>query len=118
MPGTMVMPLIEFVSYVMAGLIGAFVSAAELIGRYRNVHWHVFRVSAAWVHLVLNVAAAMAGVALVRQFAPDMMLVNATVLGALGAILLLRSSFFTLRIEATDLPVGPASILTTLLAVV
>lgn len=99
---------------VLAGVLGAFVGASELISRYRDEPMQALRSTAAFMYLLLNATVSACTYGLLTKYAdfiiPDIAqdrLLTSIVAG-FGSMAILRSKFFTLRTEAgEDISIGP-----------
>jgi hypothetical protein len=105
--------------YVVVGVLGLLVGAAELVSRYKDAPAGALRSGAAIFYMALNVAASLIALALIRVFDWKFGL---TVGGAAlrwtqvgvagtGAMALFRTSLFTLHVGEHDVAVGPGSFL-------
>jgi hypothetical protein len=109
---------------VAVALLGFLVGAAELISRYRDSPGRALTRVPALVYIMVNVGAAVAALGLIRAYGLDILAPGpagharrwSEVLAAgLGALAVLRLSFFTLRAGDTDVPIGPAAFLQVIL---
>jgi hypothetical protein len=105
--------------YVVVGVLGLLVGAAELVSRYKDAPAGALRSGAAIFYMALNVAASLIALALIRVFDWKFGL---TVGGAAlrwtqvgvagtGAMALFRTSLFTVHVGERDVAVGPGSFL-------
>jgi len=107
--------------YVVAGLLGGLVGAAELASRYKDRPAALVQISSAWIYVILNVVASLAALLLVRSFGwafgATGSAVGATqvLVASFAAIALFRSSLFILRVGDQDVGVGPSVVLSSLL---
>jgi len=106
--------------FVIVALLASLVGLAELITRFRSDPAYMLRHSvAAWVYIVLNGAAGIAALGLIRAFgwfanSPHSELWR-VLIASFGAIAFFRSSLFIAKIGTTDVPVGPSLMLGALL---
>jgi hypothetical protein len=102
--------------------IGGLVGAVEILGRYRHAP---FRAVLTWnglLYIIINIAAAWAAYYMLVQF---QIFDDATVAKELtqvltagfGSLVFMRSSIFKVRVGDSDIGIGPAAILDTLLLV-
>jgi hypothetical protein len=111
------------IAAVAAGLIGTLVGASELLTRYRDSSSAALRNVPAALYLGINALASVAafGVAYVAdwKFGTDAtgneLLCLQVAVGGFGAVALFRSSLFLVHPSGTDVNVGPANILQSLL---
>ncbi len=103
--------------YFLAAIVGMAVSSGELIARYRDEPWATLRSAPAAVYMLVNAAASMIALAIVRAVGMNfgateesVRLVQVLVAG-LGAMAIFRSAFFTVRVGNQDVAVGAASFL-------
>jgi hypothetical protein len=111
-------------SYIIAAVIGALVGATDLASRYRDRPAVLVAVPSAWLYALLNAAAAGLALLIVNSAgwtfgATETTTVNALRIMAarLSAMAVFRSSFLTVRLGDTDVAVGPATLLNTLLGI-
>jgi len=107
--------------WIVAGLLGALVGLGGIISRYRDEPFYVLRTLPAMFYMVLNAAVSAFALHLTRIFGWDFGMTTAEstrwmqVLGAgFGAMLLIRSSFLTVRVHEEDIHIGPYSLLQSL----
>jgi hypothetical protein len=115
--------------YMIAAMLGAVVSSGEIVARYRDEPWDTLRSVPALFYMLINALASMAALTIVRILVPvestgaltigdihfkqtNLMQVIAA---GLGAMMIFRSAFFTLRVNNQDVPVGAASFLQVML---
>jgi hypothetical protein len=115
--------------YMIAAMIGAVVSSGEIVARYRDEPWDTLRSLPAIFYMLINALASMAALTIVRIFVPvesanpitigeinfkqtNLMQVIAA---GLGAMMIFRSAFFTMRVNNQDVAVGAASFLQVML---
>jgi hypothetical protein len=106
----------EFV--VVAGLSGL-VAYGELLSRYKDSPIGLFSASPTPIYILVNVAAGLAAIVLVRQLhvldhqtSPRLYEI---LLASFGAIAFFRTSLFTIRVGGSDIGIGPAALLQSLL---
>lgn len=94
---------------------GLAVGASELVGRYRDAPFITLWTWAAGFYAAMNAAAALVAFVLIRRFKinfgyadndPNLMLIQAMVAG-FGSMAFFRSSLFTIKVDSSDVPVGP-----------
>jgi hypothetical protein len=108
----------QVVDFSAVGLFGLLVGAGELIARYRDAPERALRTPPAFLYVSVNVAAALAALAVIRVFewklgggsAGQVRLVQVFTAG-FASMALFRSSLFNVRIGDADVPVGPSSFL-------
>jgi len=109
--------------YAPTALIGALVGFAELVSRYRDAPWRVAMMPPGLVFIGLNALAAALTLFLLNEFpaqlhAPDHPVMKVIIAGT-GAMVVVRTKLFTIRQPGgTDVAVGPAFILDTLLSAI
>lgn len=108
--------IMTFLYAVIAGALGFFVGAAELLNRYKTFKT-VFNNSYAWVYMIINLIAAIITYAIMHVY--DIKIgtlgsqeIGGSLVAGLGAMAFLRSSFFSFK-DSNDktIEVGPAAIL-------
>ena len=107
----------------MTGLLGLGVGAGELISRYRDAPSRAILTAPAVVYMLVNAGAALAALALVRQFGwtfgasptGNQIALTQILVAGFGAMALFRSALFVVRIGNQDVGVGPNSFLQILL---
>jgi hypothetical protein len=114
------------VDFFIVAFIGIFVGCIELLSRYRDDPFRSLLSWGAFLYLFVNALAAVSALILIHMFAPkafdgfegelERRLARILVAG-FGAIAILRSSIFRLRIDQSDVAVGPLIVLETLLRV-
>jgi hypothetical protein len=105
--------------YLVVVGLGLLVGAGELISRYKDAPAGALRSGAAIFYMLLNVAASIAALALIRIFhwqfgiTADHAALRWTQVGVAGtgAMALFRTSLFTVHAADRDIGVGPASFL-------
>ena len=116
------------VAVTAVGLLAGAVAAAELGSRFHDDPLRVIRSPPGLVYLAINsllsIGLLLVAIELgwrfgVAENAPDdtLLLTQVLVVG-LGSVLLLRSSFFTIRVQGEDVGVGPNTFVTALLSIV
>jgi hypothetical protein len=108
---------------VMVILIGAAAGAIELIGRYRDEPARALFSAGAAIYIMVNVLAAVTGLYLLRTVGkgyitetdPLNRSIYQILLAGIGSMTFLRSSIFKLRLNDTEVAVGPAALLDVLL---
>ncbi|WP_405672811.1 hypothetical protein OG848_23425 [Streptomyces canus] len=95
---------------------------AELVSTYRDQPSAIFRVASAWFYFALNAAGSMACLYLMRAMAwdfgaqdPASQATLQVLVSGVSAMAILRSSFFTLKVQGEAVPIGPGIILKALL---
>lgn len=109
----------QVLKYGLAGLIGGLVGAGELISRYRDEPTRAVFSPPALFYILVNIAAAMVAFYLVvalklevSQNANDLFQI---LIAGFGAVAFFRTSIFTARVGGSDILVGPAFLLQTIL---
>lgn len=108
--------------YFLAGVLGAAVGAGELIARYRDSPLRAMKSIGAVSYVLLNAVAAAGALAMLRLFSVDFGEtgrqhdVLQVLAGGFGAMGVLRSSLFVLRVGDQDVGIGPGGVLLQLLA--
>lgn len=109
--------------YAWVALLGGLVGTGELISRYRDEPGRVFRAPSAYLYILVNIAAAVLGLRLIRLFewkfgmgdgGAKLRYAQILVAGT-AAMALLRSSLFTARVGNQDVGVGPSLFMNTFL---
>lgn len=107
---------------IAVGLLSGAVGYGELVSRYRDDPGRLLTADPTAIYVCVNVAAGIAALALVREFnvfatlpQADHKALYETLLAGFGAIAFFRSSLFTARVGGTDIGVGPATLLKSLL---
>jgi hypothetical protein len=114
---------------IAAAAIGALVGIGELISRYRDLPFRALLTSSAVVYVAINTTAALGALLLIRvvgwEFGigsqPGQPSLDATVritqvmVAGLGAMVLLRSSLFIIRVGDEEVGVGPSAFLSAML---
>lgn len=109
-------------AWVAVALLGGTVGASELVTRYRDSPSSALKLLSAWVYIAMNAGASVLALFLIRAFDWEFGGANPTeiatwqvVVAGFSALLVLRSSLFTVRVGDTDVGVGPSAMLTALL---
>lgn len=110
------------IDYVVVSLLGLLVGVSELVSRYRDAPWGAVRNPASAAYTAVNALAAAGALGLLRVFEADFgtqdeaqtRAIQVLVAG-FGAVALLRTSFFVVRVGGRDIGVGPATLLHVLL---
>jgi hypothetical protein len=102
--------------------IGALVGAVELLGRYRHAPVRALLTLSGASYMVINVAASWAAYYMIGEFKIFDNLTTAKELthvlaAGFGSLVFMRSSFFKVRVGESDIGIGPAAILDTILLV-
>jgi hypothetical protein len=103
--------------------IGGLVATGELVSRYRDAPFRALRCAAAYVYILVNVAAAAAAYGLVGAFgwhfgaaSGEPVRWTRVLVAGFGAMALFRSSLFIVRVHDEDVGIGPSSLLKSLLS--
>lgn len=108
--------------FVAAAAVGGAVGASELVSRYRDAPGRALATPGAWGYIALNALASVAAFAIVRafdwQFGATGGAVSLTqwLVASFGAMALLRSALFTVKIEGRDVGIGPNALVMSLLS--
>ena len=109
--------------------IGGAVGAVEIMGRYRHAPIRAAFSWSGYVYILVNVLAAWVAFYLLGVFDAfpvakdataadgDRRTVELTLAAGLGALVVLRSSLFKVRVGDTDVGIGPAAVLDTILLI-
>lgn len=107
--------------YTIAAALGAVVSSGEIVARYRDEPWDTLRSLPAIFYMLINALASMGALTVVRTFninfganETNTPLIQVIVAG-LGAMMIFRSAFFTMRVGDQDVAVGAVSFLQVML---
>lgn len=107
--------------YMIAAALGAVISSGEIVARYRDEPWDTLRSVPAIFYMLINALASMGALTIVRTFGMNFganetntPLIQVLVAG-LGAMMIFRSAFFTMRVNNQDVAVGAASFLQVML---
>jgi hypothetical protein len=116
-------PVSDTVVLVLVIVIGAAAGAIELVGRYRDEPARALLSIGALVYVGVNVLAAVTGLYLLRtvgkSYITETDALNRSIyeilIAGLGSMTFLRSSIFKLRLNDTEVAIGPAALLDVLL---
>jgi hypothetical protein len=105
-----------------AMLIGALVGGVELLGRYRHAPVRALLTVSGGSYMLINIAASWAAYYMIREFKIFDNLTTAKELthvlaAGFGSLVFMRSSLFKVRIGDSDIGIGPAAVLDTVLLV-
>jgi hypothetical protein len=107
--------------YIIAASLGAVISSGEIVARYRDEPWDTLRSLPSIFYMLINALASMGALTIVRTFGMNFgasetntPLIQVLVAG-LGAMMIFRSAFFTMRVNGQDVAVGAASFLQVML---
>jgi hypothetical protein len=103
--------------------VGAAAGAIELVGRYRDEPARALLSAGAVVYIAVNILAAVTGLYLLRTVGKSYITetdplnrsIYEILLAGIGSMTFLRSSIFKLRLNDTEVAVGPAALLDVLL---
>lgn len=111
--------------WLVAGLLGAIISSAEIISRYRDEPEYALRTWPSLFYMLVNALASVTTLAIIRAFnwnfgISDPLLVGwaQVFIAGLGAMAILRASFFTIQVGNENVPIGLNRYLDVLLAAV
>jgi len=106
----------------LAGLLGALISSAEIISRYRDEPEYALRTWPSLFYLLLNALASIVALAFIRLFGWTFGLSDPATVGwvqagvaGIGAMAILRASLFSVRLDNQTVPVGLGRFLDVLL---
>jgi hypothetical protein len=108
-------------NYLIAGLLGGLLGAAELLSRYRDKPSLLLRVPATWAYVLVNFAAALAAFLVIQRFGWDFgqsagaLVATQVLVAGLGSAALFRSSLFMVKVGVDTVGVGPNVVLASLL---
>ena len=110
-------------TYLAVGFFGLLVGVTELAARYRDKPQAPFVTISGWIYVLTNAVVAVAALWLMREVAGPNWLGTAqfsepiaeVFVAGFGAMAFFRSSFFNVKIDGNDVPVGPAAILQVIL---
>ncbi len=111
---------IQLAQYAVAGACGVALGAGEILSRYKDAPWRSLIIPPAVGYLLINAMAAVAALYLMAEF--EMRLdgqsawLKEALLAGFGAAAMFRTSIFTARVGDTDVAIGPAFLLQTILA--
>jgi len=108
------------VDYLIVSLLGGVVGLGELVSRYRNYTGFVLLNYITYIYVGINVAASIGALTLIHAFdwtfgvdsGPEAVRTTQVLVASFGAMALLRSALFVVRIGDQDVQVGPAAFLT------
>ena len=108
--------------WLFAGLVGALISSAEIISRYRDEPEYALRTWASAFYLLLNALASVVALAFIRLFGWTFGAADATTVGwvqagvaGIGAMTILRASLFSVKSGSETMPIGLGRFLDVLL---
>jgi hypothetical protein len=111
------------IDLVTVALIGGLVAIGELVSRYRDAPFRALRCGAAYVYILVNVAAGAAAYGLIGAFGwhfgaatGEPVRWTRVLVAGFGAMALFRSSLFIIRVHDEDVGIGPSSLLKSLLS--
>jgi hypothetical protein len=113
-------------TYAIVAVLGTLVGATELMSRYRDAPFRSIATWGALIYLGINSIAAMTALFLLDTFGQELIQkypdstqrsVARVLIAGFGAIVLLRSSLFRIKVDQSDVSIGPAAILDVLLRV-
>lgn len=113
----------DIVDYTIVGLLGGLTGCGELMTRYRDAPTRSLRNVSAAAYVALNVAAALAALALIRVFGVDFGMTGEelrwtqVLVAGLAALAVFRTSIFIARVGDQDIGMGPSGVLQALLKV-
>jgi hypothetical protein len=117
---------LHIISYAAVSIIGAIVGATELMSRYPDSPFRAVRNLSGFFYTLLNAVGAVLALYFIQRFNWDFGLgkmmtivqieLTQTMAAAFGAMSILRSSLFNVRVGDHDLAVGPAAVLQVLLS--
>lgn len=109
-------------AYFTCGFIGIVVGAAELFGRYRDQPAALLTCPSGWIYVLLNGAASLAVLYLTDTYGWSFgiqgsgnALLSHVLIASFGAMAVLRTSIFNVKVENEIVPIGPSVILVALL---
>jgi hypothetical protein len=112
-----------WLAYLICGLIGMTVGLAELAGRYRDHPTSLFSSASSWIYFLLNGATSVVVLYLANAYGwkfgnrvAGNALISHVLIASFGAMALLRTSLFNLKVDNDIVPIGPSVILVSLLA--
>jgi hypothetical protein len=115
---------LPYFSYAFVAAIGACTGAIELIGRYKDAPVRALRTNGAIVYVIINIVAAIIGLYLLRHLGAGMIAttdqdartIYEIMIAGLGSLVFLRSSVFKVKLNDTEVSIGPALLLDILLS--
>jgi hypothetical protein len=110
----------EVTDYLVVGLLGGTVGLGELVSRYRLHAGFVMRHYITYIYVGINIAASIGALVLIHTFdwtfgvesGGDAVRATQVLVASFGAMALLRSALFVVRIGDQDVAVGPGAFLT------
>jgi len=112
-------PWQDVCEFLAVATLSGLVAYGELLSRYKDNPGRLFGAPPTPLYIIVNVAAGLAAVAIVRD-TQVIAKINSQrlyeiLLASFGAIAFFRTSLFTLRVGGSDVSVGPAAVLQALL---
>ena len=113
-----------FVNLLAVAAIGALVGAGELVVRYRDAPGRALLCSAAWLYISINLFASLGAFGIINAFdwgfgqpdGTDAQRWLQVLVAGFGAMAVLRSSLFLIKVEDKDVGIGPSGVIEGLLA--
>jgi hypothetical protein len=104
----------------IAGTLAGAVGLAEIVARYRSEPSFALRRFTAWSYILVNTAAGVGALFLVRAFGwtfgqTDNIDLWRSLIAGFGALAVFRSSLFVTKVGETEVNVGPSQVLTSIL---
>jgi hypothetical protein len=104
----------------IAGALAGAVGLAEIVARYRSEPSFALRRFTAWSYILVNVAAGVGALFLVRAFGwtfgqEDNVDLWRSLIAGFGALAVFRSSLFVTKIGENEVNIGPSQVLTSIL---
>src|SRR5215213_8118995 len=97
-------PWLKVIALILVAAIGAFVGITDIIRRYRDSPQRAVATQPAWLYIAVNAAASMIALVLIWTFnwtferdSPQATYVTQILVAGLSAMILFRSSVFTVR---------------------
>jgi hypothetical protein len=111
-----------WLDWLVVGLLGTAVGTGEIVARYRDTPSGALRTAPALLYLAVNAIASLAALYLVRVFGwkfgvsgEEEVRWTQVLAAGFGAIVLFRSSLFTVRAGGQDVSIGPSNVLRSIL---
>ncbi len=111
--------------WLVVALFGAAIGVAELISRYKDEPDNALRSWPAYLYLLLNALASMAALGIIRVFNwsfgitnPNAVGVAQVIVAGFGAMAILRTSLFTVKVGEETISIGPSRFLEVMLTAV
>jgi hypothetical protein len=111
-------------AYFICGLVGFLVGAAELFSRYRDQPMAILTCISGWIYVSLNGAASLVVLYLANSYkwnfgvkSASTALLSHVLIASFGAMALLRTSLFNLKLDNQMISIGPSAILSSLLGI-